>query len=311
MTVLLARPSFWTEPRDPWAWQRALRIVAALGRVDDPWPAWEGPLRGTLPRRAMPGLYGLKEKPRPGIWLGTGLIVALEGNWVVHPDAQHLIAADRDTFQVELARWLVERSPWVRLALARLALGTWTLPRGVAPLLAARALRVGEDLIVPDEGLHAELPAALTGVGLTLQPVVDTKALSPLHAPLYLLHVLDWLDAGGRPSLPPGLHASLLPETPAAVLRRVSNEDADARGFVPIERAGRRLWTTLNSQEAPRNLAAWIDRVFGEAIARGAIEVHAWAPGQPRHGRGLHGDRDRKLVRWTIHDDFTLSGGAP
>jgi hypothetical protein len=37
--------------------------------------------------------------------------------------------------------------------------------------------------------------------------------------------------------------------------------------------------------------------------------VHEWAPGQPRHGRGLFGDRDRKLVRWTVHDDFVPSGG--
>lgn len=310
MTVLLARPSFWTEPRDPWAWQRALRIVAELGRVDDPWPTWEGPLRKTLSRRAIAGLYGLKITPLPGVWLGTGLLVALDTGWGVHPDAQHLVSADRDAFQVGLARWLVERSPWARLALVRLAAGSWTLPRGVAPLLAARSLRVGEDLIVPGEGFHAQLPAALSGVSRALQPAVDAKALAPLHAPLYLFHVLNWLDAAGRPSLPSEVRRTLLPEAPAEMLRRVTDEEADGRGFVALERAGRRLWATLNGQEAPSNLAAWIDQVFGEAIARGAIEVHAWAPGQPRHGRGLHGDRDRKLVRWTIHDDFDLSGGA-
>jgi hypothetical protein len=35
--------------------------------------------------------------------------------------------------------------------------------------------------------------------------------------------------------------------------------------------------------------------------------VEAWGPGQPRHGRGFLGDRERKLVRWTIHDDFSLA----
>lgn len=308
MTIHLARPSFWTEPRDPWAWQRALRRVAELGHIEDPWPAWEGALRDLLPRRAVPGLYGLKTSPAPGVWLGAGLLVAVEGGWTLAPDAVPLAETDREAFQVELARWLVERSPWVRLALSRLAAGSWRLSRGVAPLLASRALRVGDDLEAPPGTLGDELPATLTGVGMALRPPDDARALAPLHAPLYLLHAIGWLDGKGLPTLPADLQRSLLPESPAALLRRVTFDEGDAGGFVPLDRAARRLWALAYEQPAPRELGAWIDRIFGLAIERGTIEVHAWAPGQPRHGRGLHGDRDRKLVRWTIHDDFVLPG---
>ena len=64
------------------------------------------------------------------------------------------------------------------------------------------------------------------------------------------------------------------------------------------------LWRVLYPGRAAVALDAWADRVVGDGISRGHIEVHAWAPGQPRHGRGHGGDRDKKLVNWTVHDDF-------
>lgn len=309
MTGRLARPAFWTEPRDPWAWQRALRRVADLGGVPDPWPAWEGPLGELLPRRAIPGLYGWKEAPAPGTWLGTGLLAWNGERWGVHPEARHLVDADREGFERDLARWLVMRSAWVRLALTRLATRAWTFPRGATPLHAARALRVGEDLDVGAGRIRATLSSAASGAGRALRVDVEGRALAPLHAPLYLLHALGWLDAAGRPTLPADLKTAILPDAPSEILRRVSDAEADARGFVALERAARGMWAALHGDAAPPDLAGWSDAVFGVAIARGTIEVHEWAPGQPRHGRGLLGDRDRKLVRWTIHDDFDLPGG--
>ena len=50
--------------------------------------------------------------------------------------------------------------------------------------------------------------------------------------------------------------------------------------------------------KALREIVSLYD-VRGSDQTRGTIEVQEWAPGQPRHGRGLHGARDRKLVRWT------------
>lgn len=311
MTAVLTRPSFWTEPRDPGTWQRALRRVAELGSVPDPWPAWEGPLRELLSRRAVAGLYGLKDSPKGPTCLGAGLLVAQGEGWDLHPDALPLVDARRDDFELGLARWLVERSPWVRLALRALASGAWSWPRGLAPLHAARAMRVGQDLAVGGPRVRDTLDAGASGVGQPVRVDLPARDLAPLHAPLYLLHALGWLSRDGNPALPADLGANLLPASPAELLRRFSREEADGRGFVALERVARRLWSAVHGRPAPPDVSAWADAVLVGAMAAGTIEVHAWAPGQPRHGRGLRGDRDRKLVRWTIHDDFDLPGGPP
>ena len=36
----------------------------------------------------------------------------------------------------------------------------------------------------------------------------------------------------------------------------------------------------------------------------GALELLDAEPGQARHGRGLHADPTRKLVRWVVHHEF-------
>jgi hypothetical protein len=309
MTALLGRPSFWAEPRDPYAWQRALRRVEELGGVPDPRPAWEGPLRDLAPRRSVTGLYGLKTTPRPGALLGVGLLEKIGERWCVHPDARPLTTANREEFQDRLARWLVARSPWVRLALGRLSTRVWTLPRGTGPLHGARALRVGDDFDIGAERVRLTMTRDDSGVGRPLHVDAGARTLSALHAPLYLLHAIGWLDAAGMPTLPQGLGTGVLRDSPAELLRRVCEAAADVRGFVAVERAARGLWAATHGKDVPTNLAAWADEVFGGAIERGTIEVHDWAPGQPRHGRGLRGERDRKLVQWTIHDDFELDGG--
>jgi hypothetical protein len=230
----------------------------------------------------------------------------------MHTEASNLVEAPREEFQISLARWLTGHSPWLRLALLRLASGAWRMPRGTGVLQATRVLRVGEgqDLKVRAADLRAEHDAnglcAPDEVGpvTLLRTDLAARELSPLHSPLYLLHAVGWLDEGGRPVLPPDLASSLWEESPATALRRISGEEADVSGFVPVDRVARRLWTALYATSPPRDLGAWTDRVFGEAVEHGAIEVHAWAPGQPRHGRGLHGERGCKLVRWTVHDDF-------
>lgn len=325
MNWVLARPSFWPEPRDPWVWQRALQSIAAAAPVPDPRPCWRQVLGGALSRRSVAGLYGPRQKPAPATVLGVGLLEFVEDGWRLSPVGEGLAGLDREQFQAELAATLVRQSGWVRLALIGLASGRWTLPRGAAPLRARRQMRLHDDLVVAPDALEP-LPKAqrllgdlhhenMSAVGANVRP----EALSALHSPLYLLHALGWLDEGGRPRLPDDLAASLAIESPAAALRRIAGEEQDARGFVPVERVSARLRAALfaevddaSDDGAPANgLAAWTDQTIGGAIESGAIEVHAWAPGQPRHGRGLYGDRDRKLVRWTVHDDLQIPTTAP
>ena len=308
MTASLARPSFWPDPRDPWAWQRALRCLASLAVVPDPWPAWEGPLRGLLPRRSVAGLYGLRKGPRPGIWLGAGFLIPGDGGWQLAPETRPLVNGERAEFEQGLAIWLVQRSPWVRHTLRQLASGAWRLPSGTKTLQFGSSMRIGKDLIIGSQRVRASLDSEASGAGRALRLDVDARELAPLRAPLYLLQAIGWLDAGGRPTLPPSVNRELLPASPAEVLRQINAEEEDRRGFIAVEPAARRLCAALYGKTTG-DLAGWVDTEFGDAINSGRIEVHEWAPGQPRHGRGLFGDRDRKLVRWTVHDDFVPSGG--
>jgi hypothetical protein len=316
MTWQLLRPSFWPEPRDPWAWQRALLTLAALGPIPDPRPCWEGILHDTLSRRSVVGLYGLRPQPMPPTIHGVGFLEHTDSGWVLAPGTAGVVQEGRSDFQAGLAEILVRRSAWVRLALMELAAGRWILPRGAAGLGAHRQMRVGTDLVVPSTALR-NLPdtALLLGdlspnqVG-TIHTTVAVSALSALHAPLYLLHATGWLDNAGRPRLPDALAAGLGLESPAAALRRIAAEEQDAQGFVPLARVAQRLRSAICGNGHADDLAAWTDGVIGGAIQTGAIEVHAWAPGQPRHGRGLYGDRDRKRARWTVHDDLQITAPA-
>ena len=52
------------------------------------------------------------------------------------------------------------------------------------------------------------------------------------------------------------------------------------------------------------DFALWMDALMSCAMEKGAIEILAAEPGQARHGRGLFGDRQRKLARWVVHEDF-------
>ncbi len=310
-SLLLRPPSFWTEARDPWAWQRALQILARLDVVPDPRPAWRTHLRDHLSRRAVPGLYGLRSVPAPARLLGIGLLRHDGQGWSLTDEADGLANCDRDVFLEALAPLLVRRSPWLRLALRGLVKGSWTWAGGPLPWTVGRRLTIGADLHLPPDAMKRLLPPSdLLGdlwepgrpdrVHTTAAP----STLSALCGPLYLLHARGWLNASGQPTLPDALAAHLGLEPPAAALRRLTLEAADDRGFAPYQPLMLALWRVLYPGRAAVALDAWADRVVGDGISRGHIEVHAWAPGQPRHGRGHGGDRDKKLVRWTVHDDF-------
>ncbi|MBT0664916.1 hypothetical protein KI809_11450 [Geobacter pelophilus] len=312
MNVILAPPSFWPEPRDPGAWQRALQLLAALEPLPDPRPCWERLLGNVLSRRSVSGMYGLRCAPEPTVLLGTGLLRHTPEGWLLDDAGKELLDQSPSNFPLALASLLIRRSAWVRLALLRLHAGSWWFPRGAGVLSARRQIRVGEDLAVAEQSLAKLLEAKLllgdfaVPLAKSISTAASPKSLSALHAPLYLLHAVGWLDNKGRPKLPDELAQSLGLETPAAILRRVSAELADSAGFVPLEKIALRLWQGLNGKGRPLDLAGWLDQVIGGAIELGSIEVHAWAPGQPRHGRGLFGDRERKLARWTVHDDFSI-----
>ena len=312
MKIQLAPPSFWPEPRDPSAWQRVLRTLAADEPIADPRPCWEKRLEGTISRRSVPGLYGLRVKPAPALVIGYGLLTHEETGWRLHDSARELLDMKPEAFQRALAVWLIRQSPWVRLMILKLRDGSWQLPRGASRLPLSRSMQIGVDLVFDENDLK-QLPDARVllgdqwgdGIGV-VETTAKPKSLAALASPLYLLHAMKWLSNDGSPCLPGDLAAHLGASSPASVLKQVTEQHADAAGFVPVELVMRELWRLLHRDLKSNNLARWLDLVVSNAIENGAIEVHDWAPGQPRHGRGFLGDRDRKLVRWTIHNNFAV-----
>ena len=312
MKLQLAPPSFWPEPRDPGMWLRVLRTLADHEPINDPRPCWETRLQGVISRRSVPGLYGIRWKPAPALVIGCGFLTHKESGWYLDDAARPLLELKGEAFQQALANWIVRHSPWVRLTIIRLREGTWRFKTGTSQLPATRSLRIGVDLIVESNSLEL-LPDARQLLGdqwreeiTSVQTTANIKTLASLTSPLYLLRALNWLSSNGTISLPPELAAHVGGQTPAATLRRIGTELGDAAGFVAVEPAMRELWCSLHGSRVLSDLAAWQDVVISRAIDSGAIEVHQWAPGQPRHGRGFLGDRNRKLVKWSVHDNFVI-----
>ncbi len=51
---------------------------------------------------------------------------------------------------------------------------------------------------------------------------------------------------------------------------------------------------------APQNkesIGKWIDHYFMEGINMGKFKLVDWEQGQPRHGRGLLGDKRKQLIK--------------
>jgi hypothetical protein len=316
-----------------------------------PWPTWQRYLSRLLSRRSVPGLFGLEtEGTHQRLW-GVGFLhIATSGaRWTMAKEAEEVLGPWQkgrisDALRA-LATHLLRRSVWLRLLLLRLASGRWELRDWDRLRQGNDRLREGVHLVLPEEqapedwfaGLEAEclgpwqapLENACGHVAFRLAAPQaaersDEFSWSPLQAPLYLLDSLNWLTGEGRLRLPDDLAADphltvLIPcgEAPARWLREATAALADFRGFVPVEPVLRTLAGRAGTPERADDASfrEWADALLGQAIEAGAIEVEAAEPGQARHGRGLLGDRQRRLVRWHIHDDFNavfarLSGNA-
>jgi hypothetical protein len=304
-----------------------------------PWPTWERHLSRLLSRRSVPGLFGTEAQgAHPHLW-GVGFlrIPMGEAPWAMAEEAEHVLGPWRkgraaDTLHA-LAIHLLRRSAWLRLLLLHLASGRWQLRDWDRLRQGNDRLRVGVHLRFPEGQTpedwfvgveadclgpwQAELVEAWGCPDFRLTAPQATErseefSWSPLQAPLYLLDSLKWLTGEGRLRLPDDLAADphlavLIPrgEAPARWLREATAALADFRGFAPVEPVLRALAARAgNPERAEASFREWADALLGQAIESGAIEVEAAEPGQARHGRGLLGDRQRRLVRWHIHDDF-------
>jgi hypothetical protein len=298
-------------------------------------------LRGHLSRRGVPGLFGLDDSAASAVLLGVGFLElsAERSIWQLSTEAQQLLRSwqtpDHRQAMEQLALYLLCRSAWLRLAVLKFQSGAWQLCNWDKLKASNGQLRVGKSLLLANEADPATwLPGIEEPVlGAWWQqlphdsPVTvqvhapktakpdDGLSLSPLKSPLYLLDSLGWLDSSGRLRLPaslaqqPFLSSLTGARTSfASVLDRLTTTFGDHRGVFPLEPVMLRFAEALGVFPHPvandPAFIAWTDRLLSESFRVGAIELFSAEPGQPRHGRGLFGDAQQKLLRWRVHEGF-------
>lgn len=280
---------------------------------------------------------------RAGILHGVGLLElnADHSAWQLSSSAQNLLttwqATDHRQAMEQLSEFLLRRSAWLRLAALKLQSGAWQLVRWDKLKAANGQLRVGKTLLL---GNDTDPAAWLSGLEeptlgdwwpqlshdspITVQihaPKTtnpdDGLSLSPLKSPLYLLDSLGWLDATGRLRLPASLATKTVLSSlagtklsPTSLLNQATAAFSDHRGVFPLEPVMLRFASALGVFPHPdaqdSAFIAWTDALLTESFRTGAIELFSAEPGQPRHGRGLLGDAQQKLLRWRLHEGFDV-----
>lgn len=317
MDYHLALPYFWSEARDPWSWQRVLKHLASLDKVPEWRPCWTKHCQSLEKRRGIAGLYGLKKMKTKVEVRGVGLLEQDDLGWKLSNRAKELLDLDRDEYQKKLAEILLRQSAWLRLALLNIQSKQWHFPNGANVLLQKNSISIGVDLMIPSSSLNklsnakqilGELPVCSSKEPTSIQNNARLNELSVLHRPLYLLLALGWLNNAGDLKLPSSVSVLGLQEDPVVLLQVLTRDTSDVLGFVSVHAMAIALSQRLNlSLQAPD---IWFDQVLYRAIQKGSIEIQAWAPGQPRHGRGYLGEKKKQLVKWIIHSDFEIPKGV-
>jgi hypothetical protein len=83
------------------------------------------------------------------------------------------------------------------------------------------------------------------------------------------------------------------------VLKELTVNNSDARGFFPLEIVGSLLKDKID-RENEKSYEQWIDHYFMCGINEGRLRIVDHEQGQPRHGRGLFGKKDYQLIKLEI-----------
>lgn len=142
----------------------------------------------------------------------------------------------------------------------------------------------------------------------------DTPSLSDigtyLKIPLTLFEYLGWfIDKGEgkyqidkeklKEDIGTDIYESLIIEeflNDVDILKDLIKDYQDIRGLFPVEHVGE----VLKSRIAPEingDIGKWIDRYFLEGVEKGKFKIVDYEQGQPRHGRGLLGDKKKQLIK--------------
>jgi len=80
------------------------------------------------------------------------------------------------------------------------------------------------------------------------------------------------------------------------ILKSIIHEHEDSRGYFPVSIVGEILKNKLDPFSTMK-VDTWIDKYFVSGQTNGDFKVVGNEQGQPRHGRGLLGDKEQQLIK--------------
>jgi len=80
------------------------------------------------------------------------------------------------------------------------------------------------------------------------------------------------------------------------VLKKLIQEHKDYKGYFPIAIVGERLKRMIDP-DSKESVDSWIDKYFISGFNLGKFKLSSYEQGQPRHGRGLLGKKERQLIK--------------
>lgn len=80
------------------------------------------------------------------------------------------------------------------------------------------------------------------------------------------------------------------------ILKDLIQKYGDTRGYFPVEIVGENLKQHI-APDGAESISKWIDSYFMEGIKNGKFKLVDTEQGQPRHGRGLLGDKEKQLIK--------------
>ena len=80
------------------------------------------------------------------------------------------------------------------------------------------------------------------------------------------------------------------------ILRSLIEEYGDTRGYFPVSIVGELLKNEIEPF-SDKGIDIWIDQYFMNGITKGIFKLAGREQGQPRHGRGLMGDKEQQMIK--------------
>ena len=147
-------------------------------------------------------------------------------------------------------------------------------------------------------------------VGTTKEAPSLSQIGTYLKMPLTLFKYLDWFKEKGeglfqfnkekvKEDIGEDVFNSLLLSgalKDTDILKDLISKYGDIRGYFPVEMVGSILKENIEP-ESKESIDKWIDRYFMQGIESGKFRLIGYEQGQPRHGRGLLGDKEKQLIK--------------